>query len=164
MARETHFIRGLRLPSTEHSSNISSVIFKAGSNQHNASSRLSAPPSACAYLLVDLMMDPRMPCQSDCDERIFYRKLAVISIVYLCSSSESFMTTSQHNDGHQHQHFFQENLNNPRAGAGELTGLDLLHFGEDYRVFINSLSDASVTNESKYRNKKLRRKNKRREV
>ena len=44
-------------------------------------------------------MDPRMPCQSDCDERIFYRKLAVISIVYLCSSSESFMTTSQHNDG-----------------------------------------------------------------
>ena len=42
--------------------------------------------------------------------------------------------------------------------------MELLHFGEDYRLFINSLSDTSVTNESKFRSKKLRRKNKRREV
>ena len=46
------------------------------------------------------------------------------------------------------------------------TNLEILHFGEDYRLFISSLSDSSVRSpQSKYRRtKKLRRKNKRREV
>ena len=50
------------------------------------------------------------------------------------------------------------------VGRGSGSNMELLHFGEDYRLFINSLSDTSVTNESKFRSKKLRRKNKRREV
>ena len=56
-------------------------------------------------------------------------------------------------------------MNHPPATNNlAITGL---HFGEDYRLFISSLSDSSVTRspQSKYRRtKKLRRKNKRREV
>ena len=65
--------------------------------------------------------------------------------------------------------YSQENINNPEPAA--TTSLEILHFGEDYRLFISSLSDSSVTPgspgspQSKYRRtKKLRRKNKRREV
>ena len=64
--------------------------------------------------------------------------------------------------------YSQENINNLEPAA---TSLEILHFGEDYRLFISSLSDSSVTPGSpgspqfKYRRtKKLRRKNKRREV
>ena len=56
-------------------------------------------------------------------------------------------------------------MNNP-AATNNLE-ISQLHFGEDYRLFINSLSDSSVRRspQSKYRRtKKLRRKNKRREV
>ena len=42
--------------------------------------------------------------------------------------------------------------------------MESLHFGEDYRLFINSLSDNSVSNDSRNRSKKFRRKNKRRDV
>ena len=56
---------------------------------------------------------------------------------------------------------FQENI---KAAEPQTDNLQMLHFGEDYRLFINSLSDSSVTNQSRHRNKKLRRKNKRREV
>ena len=60
--------------------------------------------------------------------------------------------------------YSQENIN---TGSPPVTNnLEILHFGEDYRLFISSLSDSSVTSpQSKYRRtKKLRRKNKRREV
>lgn len=46
----------------------------------------------------------------------------------------------------------------------QTNNLQMLHFGEDYRLFISSLSDSSVATQSRHRNKKLRRKNKRREV
>lgn len=61
--------------------------------------------------------------------------------------------------------YSQENINNELP----TNNLEILHFGEDYRLFISSLSDSSVAgspgSQSKYRRtKKLRRKNKRREV
>ena len=40
----------------------------------------------------------------------------------------------------------------------------MLHFGEDYSLFISILLNSSVTNQSRHRNKKLRGKIKRREV
>ena len=46
----------------------------------------------------------------------------------------------------------------------QTNNLQMLHFGEDYRLFISSLSDSSVATQSRHRNKRLRRKNKRREV
>ena len=60
--------------------------------------------------------------------------------------------------------YSQENINTGSPPA--TNNLEILHFGEDYRLFISSLSDSSVTSpQSKYRRtKKLRRKNKRREV
>ena len=64
--------------------------------------------------------------------------------------------------------YSQENTDKP-AATNPLE-ISQLHFGEDYRLFISSLSDSSVTEavrspQSKYRRtKKLRRKNKRREV
>ena len=58
------------------------------------------------------------------------------------------------------RYLFQENLN----ATGDLLDMESLHFGEDYRLFINSLSDNSVSNDSRNRSKKFRRKNKRRDV
>ena len=58
------------------------------------------------------------------------------------------------------RYFFQENFNNTE----DLLDMESLHFGEDYRLFLNSLSDNSVSNDSKNRSKKFRRKNKRRDV
>ena len=61
--------------------------------------------------------------------------------------------------------YSQENINTELA----TNNLEILHFGEDYRLFISSLSDSTVAqspqSRSTYRRtKKLRRKNKRREV
>ena len=58
------------------------------------------------------------------------------------------------------RYLFQENFNT----TGDCLDMESLHFGEDYRLFINSLSDNSVSNDSRNRSKKLRRKNKRRDV
>lgn len=58
------------------------------------------------------------------------------------------------------RYLFQENFN----ATGDLLDMESLHFGEDYRLFINSLSDNSVSNDSRNKSKKFRRKNKRRDV
>merc|ERR1712106_572240 len=42
--------------------------------------------------------------------------------------------------------------------------LEILHFGDDYRQFINSLSDSSVTNKTAIKSKKIKRKTRKREV
>jgi len=41
---------------------------------------------------------------------------------------------------------------------------EILHFGDDYRQFINSLSDSSVTNKTAIKSKKIKRKTRKREV
>merc|ERR1712227_1078695 len=81
----------------------------------------------------------------------------------LQSDSCSMTDTSSSSDN---KYYSQEQLNNTGGveDIGVSTNMEMLHFGEDYRLFISSLSDNSVTNDSKYRNKKLRRKNKRRQT
>jgi len=84
---------------------------------------------------------------------------------YLELLSDSCSYSSKTSSSVKQYHSQESLLNCPvdNVGKGSGSNMELLHFGEDYRLFINSLSDTSVTNESKFRSKKLRRKNKRRE-
>ena len=78
------------------------------------------------------------------------------------------MTRTQYSQGHSSFFLsqFQEKLNHisesPAKNGDPYS--EILHFGDDYRQFINSLSDSSVTNKTAVKSKKIKRKTRKREV
>merc|ERR1719357_1008235 len=73
-------------------------------------------------------------------------------------SSNMFETNRQHSKSQEFLNQISESLIKSDEPYSEI-----LHFGEDYRQFINSLSDSSVTNKTTGKYKKIKRKTRKRE-